>query len=149
MRLLAPGFSINDNNDRLIDLAEYYRLPLVEFSSLATAAIRDQTHLGERARACLEAGKLVPNTIALQLLEERLTESDMKDGWVLSGFPRNINQAATLNAMLLDIAQPYDIVIYLKGTDSRQRLAPIGNQLMCPSCLPDDAVLKTPLGQWH
>ena len=149
MRLLVPGFSIDDNNDRLTDLVEYYRLPLVTFRSLVTAAIRKRTPLGERARACLEAGKIISNQLSLQLLEERLTGPDMQYGWVLSGFPRNINQAATLNAMLLEIYQPYDIVIHLKSINSRQKFAPVGKQLVCPSCLPDDAVLKTPVGIFY
>ena len=149
MRLLAPGFSINNNDDRLMVLAEYCRLPLVSCSSLVAAAIRNRTHLGARAQACLEAGKLIPNALILQLLEERLTESDMQDGWVLSGFPRNMNQVAILNAMLLNIDQPYDVVIHLQDIDSRQTPTLIGNQLIYPAYVSADAVLKTPLGTFY
>ena len=87
--------------------------------------------------------------LAIQLLEERLTESDMQDGWVLSGFPRNMNQAAGLNAMLLDIAQPYDVVIHLQGSDLRQKPTPVDAQLMSPDYLVNNAVLKTPLGSFY
>lgn len=149
MRLLVPGFSLNVPNSRLIDLAEYYELPLVMLNSLLIQSIREQTYLGDRARLCLESGKLIPDSLILQLLEERLTEADVRHGWILSGFPRTIHQASVLNAMLLNIEQPYDRVIHFEGIPRTQPLSSSDDQLNYPDYLPNNNILNVPLASFY
>lgn len=117
MRLLVPGFSIGMPGRRLIRLADYYGLPLVTLNSLITSSIQEQTCLGNQARACLEKGRLIPDLLTLQLLEERLTEPGMYRDWIVSGFPCNLAQATALNSMLSDIGQPCDMAVYIESDD--------------------------------
>ena len=138
MRLLVPGFSIGMPGRQLIRLADYYGLPLITLNSLITSSIREKTCLGKQARDCLEKGRLIPELLTLQLLEERLTEPGMCKDWVISGFPRNLTQAIALNSMLSDIGQPYDMAIYLDAK------APNGTH---PSAKHDRPIISLPSNQ--
>lgn len=149
MRLLVPGFSVGMPSRRLMRLADYYGLPLVSFNSLITSAIRAQTCLGIQARACLENGRLIPEALALQLLEERLTEPGLCNDWVVSGFPRNIAQATALNDMLSDIGQPYDMALYLDSNRDRSTLSGSASQLTYATHPDNNNIKKTPLANFY
>lgn len=75
------------------------KLGIVQISTgdLLRAAVKKGRELGKKAQVYMEAGELVPDALVIDLLQERITESDCKAGFILDGFPRTIPQAEALD----------------------------------------------------
>jgi adenylate kinase len=88
------------------------------------AAIANGTELGKQVEPLLAAGALVPDEITTALIRERLGEDDARDGFVLDGFPRNLEQAEALDATLEEIGRPLSMILLLELKDdvARERL---------------------------
>lgn len=81
------------------------------------AAVAAGTPTGLKAKAVMDAGKLVSDDILLAMLEERLSQDDVKNGFILDGYPRNVAQAEALGHLLTKIGQPLDAVVKLDVPD--------------------------------
>ncbi len=90
------------------------KVPHISTGDLLRAAVKAGTPLGLKAKAVMEAGKLVSDDIVLGMLEERLAQADATGGFILDGYPRNLAQCEALEALLARIRQPLDIAIKLK-----------------------------------
>lgn len=64
------------------------------------AAIAEGTEIGKKAKAIMDEGKLVPDEVVIGIIADRITQADCTKGFVLDGFPRTLNQASALDAML-------------------------------------------------
>ena len=93
-------------------------VPHVSTGDLLRAAVKAGTPLGVKAKAVMDAGKLVSDEIVLGMLEERLAQSDAGGGFILDGYPRNLAQCAALEQLLNRIRQPLDIAIELNVPDA-------------------------------
>jgi adenylate kinase len=87
--------------------------PQISTGDLLRNAVAAGTELGLQAKAIIEAGDLVSDSIVLAIIKERLRADDVSDGFVLDGFPRNKAQAMDLEAVLSDIGQRLDAVILM------------------------------------
>ena len=67
--------------------------------------------MGLKAKSFMDAGKLVPDEVVIGIIQERLAESDCKNGFILDGFPRTIPQAEALDAMGVEINKVIDIEV--------------------------------------
>jgi adenylate kinase len=90
-----PGAGKGTQSARLI---ESLSIPQVSTGDLLRAARKAGTELGKKAQAFMDAGQLVPDALVLELVEERLSREDARNGYILDGFPRNISQAEALLA---------------------------------------------------
>jgi adenylate kinase len=88
------------------------------------AAIAAGSDLGRQVEPLLKSGQLVPDDVTIALIRDRLAEDDAQDGFVLDGFPRNLDQAEALDAMLEEIDRPLSAVLLLELSDdtARERL---------------------------
>lgn len=77
-------------------LAENKAIPHISTGDMFRAAVNNQTELGKKAKAIMEAGDLIPDELTIALVKERLAEPDAQDGYILDGFPRTIPQADAL-----------------------------------------------------
>jgi len=75
------------------------------------------TELGREAKAYMDRGDLVPDSITIAMVRDRLAEGDTRDGFLLDGFPRTLTQARALNATLDDIGTKLDVVLELVVDD--------------------------------
>jgi adenylate kinase len=98
-------------------------VPQVASGDLLRAAVRKRTALGVEAKGYMDKGALVPDELVLKLIEERLNQPDAASGFILDGFPRTAEQAATLTAML-------------KGREPRQL------DKVIAIVVPDDEIVK-------
>lgn len=73
-----------------------YRIPHISTGDLFRAAINNQTDLGKKVKAILDAGDLVPDEVTIEMVRRRLEEEDARNGFILDGFPRTIPQAEAL-----------------------------------------------------
>jgi len=106
MRIVLLGAPGAGKGTQAKKLVEKYGIPQVSTGDLLRAAVAAGTPLGKEAKAVMDRGELVPDSIVLGMMEERLKQDDMKKGYILDGFPRNTKQAEALDALLAKLNMP-------------------------------------------
>lgn len=96
----APGAGKGTQAKKLI---EKYSIPQISTGDLLRAAVAAGTPLGKEAKSYMDKGELVPDSVVLGMVGERLKQDDCKKGYILDGFPRNTKQAEVLDKMLGDL----------------------------------------------
>lgn len=113
MRIVLLGAPGSGKGTQAQILQTKYGVPQVSSGDLLREAVSDQTELGLKAKAAMEAGQLVSDEIVLGLIRERLRRPDAANGFILDGFPRNSDQATALSKLLVDIGQPLEAVLLM------------------------------------
>ena len=118
----APGAGKGTQADML---QERLGLPHVASGDLFRENIRNETELGNQVKAILTKGDLVPDSITIEMIRQRMSEADCIRGIILDGFPRTINQAAALDALFTERHGQLDRVLYIKVANAKliERLA--------------------------
>ena len=93
---------------------------LVQLSTgdMLRAAVASDSGLGQEAKAVMDAGKLMPDEIVVQIISDRISEQDCASGFILDGFPRTTAQAEALDKMLEEKELPLDHVIEISVDDA-------------------------------
>lgn len=94
-------------------LIEHFAIPQISTGDMLRAAVRVGSPLGLQAKACMDAGGLVPDEIVLGLVRERLQQSDCVPGFILDGFPRTVSQADALAGIMQSLGRKLDCVVSL------------------------------------
>lgn len=108
MRLVllgAPGAGKGTQAKKLI---EKYGIPQISTGDILRKAVADGTSLGKKAKSYMDKGELVPDSVVIGLVKERIAQEDCKKGYILDGFPRNTAQAEALDKVLNDMGMPLD-----------------------------------------
>ena len=79
-------------------LVEKFGLPQISTGDLLRGALADGTELGTKAKGYMDSGQLVPDSLIISLIQERIARSDCADGYILDGFPRTIEQAEAMES---------------------------------------------------
>jgi adenylate kinase len=105
-------------------IAADYGIPHISTGDMFRAAIAEQTPLGKQVQPILDRGDLVPDELTVQLIGERLGAPDTVEGFVLDGFPRNLDQAQALDQLLERLGKRLDAALFFDLPDdvSVQRL---------------------------
>ncbi|MBD1996829.1 adenylate kinase [Leptolyngbya sp. FACHB-671] len=98
-------------------LAHLCNIPHISTGDILRGAVSQQTDLGIKAQSYMDQGELVPDQLILDLVRDRLGQPDIEKGWILDGFPRNVNQAVFLDELLQEIEQTCDCVVNLEVPD--------------------------------
>lgn len=114
-------------------LKEKYALPHISTGDLLRQAILDNNPYKEEIETIQKQGLLVKDEIVLDLLKQRIECKDCENGYILDGFPRNIEQAESYEELLKDIHKDLGIVILLE-VDKNLAKARITGRLSCPGC---------------
>lgn len=133
MRIVLLGAPGSGKGTQAQRLQTKYGVPQVSSGDLLRDAVARGTELGKQAKSVMDSGQLVSDEIVLGLIRERLGRPDAANGFILDGFPRNIDQANSLNTLLEEIGQPLDAVLLLdvRNETLMQRLA---GRRICPKC---------------
>jgi len=124
-----PGSGKGTQSGRL---ARVLGVPHVSTGELLRAEIERGSPVGRRAQEFVEAGQLVPDEMVLESLAERLDDADIeRDGFVLDGFPRTIDQAVALDALLAPAGLDAVVELMVPEREAAERL---GARLVCPEC---------------
>lgn len=133
MRIVLLGAPGSGKGTQAQRLQAKYGVPQVSSGDLLRDAVARGTELGLQAKAAMDSGQLVSDDIVLGLIRDRLSRPDAADGFILDGFPRNIDQAGALSALLEEIGQPLEAVLLLDVR--RQSLVKrLAGRRSCPSC---------------
>jgi adenylate kinase len=105
-------------------LIERFGIPQISTGDILRAAIKAGTRLGEEAKKYMDAGELVPDSVVIGIVEERIKEPDCAKGFLLDGFPRTVLQAEALESMLAKMGRKIDHAVNLSVPDEEviQRL---------------------------
>ncbi|HMB56048.1 MAG TPA: adenylate kinase [Arenimonas sp.] len=118
MRLVLLGAPGSGKGTQAAKLRDHLQVPHISTGELLRAAVAAGTPLGLQAKAVMAAGNLVSDEIVLGMLEDRFTQPDSRNGFILDGYPRNLAQANALDALLTRIRQPMDLAVQLEvGTE--------------------------------
>ena len=98
-------------------IADKYQIPHISTGDIFRANIKDGTELGMKAKSYMDAGGLVPDELIIDLVVDRLTWEDAKNGYVLDGFPRTIPQAEALTKALAEKGEKIDAAIDIDVPD--------------------------------
>jgi adenylate kinase len=109
-----PGAGKGTQAQRLV---EDFRLPYVATGEMLRAAVRAETPLGKEAKKFMNNGDLVPDEIIIGVAVERLQQDDCKDGFILDGFPRTIDQAKALDAELQRVGRKLTAALLIDVPD--------------------------------
>ncbi|MDF2563804.1 MAG: adenylate kinase [Massilibacillus sp.] len=92
-------------------LVDKFGIPHISTGDMFRAAVKEGTELGKQAKACMDAGQLVPDSVTIGIVKERLAKPDCKKGFILDGFPRTLEQANALDATLGELQIKLDRVV--------------------------------------
>lgn len=104
----APGAGKGTQAQKLV---EEFGVAHISTGDLLRAAVKAQSKLGKEAKSYMDAGKLVPDELVVNLVKERLGQDDAQTGFILDGFPRNTAQAVVLDAELKDMGIDLDAAL--------------------------------------
>lgn len=114
MKLILLGPPGAGKGTQADTLAKKYNIPHISTGDILRVAVNTGTELGLKVKAILDAGNLVSDDIMINLIKERLSQSDCENGFLLDGYPRTIPQADSLRAADIDI----DFVIEINLADA-------------------------------
>ncbi|WP_101614667.1 adenylate kinase [Bifidobacterium margollesii] len=113
MRLLIMGPQGVGKGTQAAKLAEHFGIPTISTGDIFRFNIKNKTELGLEALKYIDKGELVPDELTNKIVEDRLAKDDVKNGWILDGYPRNASQVVALDAMLERLGTPLDAVVAL------------------------------------
>lgn len=130
MRIVLLGAPGSGKGTQAKKLMSERNISHISTGDMLRLAVNSGTKLGMQAKNIMEAGQLVPDDIMAGIIRERLSEDDIKNDFVLDGFPRTENQALDLEKLLIEIKQPLDFAI-LMDVDSDVLLKRLTGRRTC------------------
>jgi adenylate kinase len=126
----APGVGKGTQADRI---ATQFKILKISTGDLLREAVRNQTQLGLEAKSYMDQGKLVPDSVVIGLVRDKLGDPSGAKGFVLDGFPRTVTQAEELGKALQAARRPLDRVVNFQvpREDVIKRLS---GRRSCPKC---------------
>ena len=118
MRLILLGTPGAGKGEQATRLSKSFRIPHISTGDLLRREMEEGTEVGRRISEFVNQGELVSDDITQAILENRLREADCMSGFILDGFPRNLNQADFLRAALARMQAPVDVVLNIEVPDS-------------------------------
>lgn len=114
-------------------LAEKLKVAHISTGDILRQNVKEETPLGKEAKDYMERGLLVPDGLMAKMLKERFSQADVKSGFILDGYPRNLAQAKTLEEIFESQNIGIDWIIYLDSSEKViiQRLS---GRLVCSKC---------------
>ncbi|MBR2294201.1 MAG: adenylate kinase [Clostridiales bacterium] len=133
MRLIILGAPGSGKGTSATVLREKYSLAHISTGDIFRANIKNNTPLGVEAKSYIDKGALVPDSLTVSMVEDRLSQDDCKNGYILDGFPRTIAQAEALDEMLAKTGTKIDAVLSIIVDDDiiKERVT---SRRVCEAC---------------
>ena len=116
MKIIMLGAPGAGKGTQAAMIAEEFKVPHISTGDILRRNMKEGTPLGLKAKAFVESGGLVPDEVVIGLVEDRLSQEDCKNGYILDGFPRTIAQAEALDKvaridLAINIDVPFETII--------------------------------------
>ncbi|MBQ0893272.1 adenylate kinase [Micromonospora sp. U56] len=133
MRLVLVGPPGAGKGTQAEFVAAHLSVPKISTGDIFRANVSQGTPLGVEAKRYMDAGKLVPDEVTINMVRDRLAEPDAADGFLLDGFPRTTPQAAALDKLLADLGTGLDLVLELV-VDDDEVIRRLSGRRTCRGC---------------
>lgn len=133
MRLILLGPPGAGKGTQAKLLVDAYGIPQLSTGDMLREAVANQTEVGKQAKAVMDAGKLVSDDIMIAIISDRLSQEDCKNGFILDGFPRTLEQADALYNLLDEKGMKIDKVISLE-VDDDALVERVSGRYTCGNC---------------
>lgn len=130
MLMGLPGAGKGTQAEKIVD---EYKIPHISTGDIFRAAIKNQTPMGIEAKKYIDKGELVPDEVTNGIVKERLAQDDVKDGFLLDGFPRNMTQAQALEEIGAQLGKPLAGVINIH-VDPESLMERLTGRYICRDC---------------
>ena len=133
MRLILVGPPGAGKGTQAVHLASHFSIPHISTGDIFRLNIKGETKLGLHAKSFMDAGNLVPDSVTNEMVADRLTHADAKGGFLLDGYPRNIDQADFLKNVLEKANTPLDAVLEFK-LENEEIIKRLSGRRACRGC---------------
>ena len=133
MRLVLVGPPGAGKGTQAEFIAAHLSVPKISTGDIFRANVTQGTPLGLEAKRYMDDGKLVPDEVTINMVRDRLAETDAGDGFLLDGFPRTVPQANELDKMLADLGTQLDLVLELV-VDNDEVIRRLSGRRTCKGC---------------
>ena len=133
MRLILLGPPGAGKGTQARRLTSKHGIPQLSTGDMLREAIANETEIGLRAKSVMEAGALVSDEIVNGIVADRLKQADAENGFILDGYPRTLEQADAIEAMLADRGQSLDAVVQMT-VDDEELVNRVAGRFTCGNC---------------
>ena len=133
MRIILLGPPGAGKGTQARRLSERYGLPIIATGDIFRDQIARETPLGLQAKEFYDRGEYVPDDLTTKMVLERLDKSDVREGFILDGYPRTVPQAQSLERALAEKGHPISAVLNFKISDAVAVKRLMARQV-CPNC---------------
>ena len=133
MNLILLGPPGAGKGTQAAKIIEKYNIPHISTGDIFRKNISEGTRLGKKAKEYMDKGELVPDSLVIEIATDRLTEDDCKNGFLLDGFPRTVEQAVALDAFLGEHGKKIDHVLDIDVPKEELMTRLIGRRV-CKNC---------------
>ena len=118
MNIILFGPPGSGKGTQALNICENLKIPHLSTGDMLRAEINNESDIGKTAKSFIDQGALVPDEVLLNIIDSRLSGSNVQNGYLLDGFPRTIPQAKGLNDILKNNGQKLDAVVSLTANEN-------------------------------
>ncbi len=133
MNLIFLGLPGAGKGTQAKKLSSKYDIPHIATGDIFRSAIKNETPLGKEAKSYIDKGDLVPDEVTIGIVRNRLKDDDCKDGFILDGFPRTINQAEALDKIMEDLNTKLELALYI-NVEEKELIKRLSGRRVCEDC---------------
>ena len=133
MRLILVGPPGAGKGTQAVQLAKHFGIPHISTGDIFRSNLKAETELGKLAKSFMDKGELVPDSVTNEMVRDRFKQADVKKGFLLDGFPRNIAQADELSKILQEVNLSLDAVLELQIADA-EIVRRLSGRRTCKEC---------------
>lgn len=133
MNIILMGLPGAGKGTQASKIIKKYPIPHISTGDMFRLAIKNETELGKEAKSYMDKGELVPDSVTIGIVKERLSQSDAKEGFLLDGFPRTVEQAQALNDIMDELGTQIDRTINV-DVDEEELMNRLTGRRICEVC---------------
>ncbi|THJ66404.1 adenylate kinase [Arthrobacter echini] len=148
-RMLIIGPPGSGKGTQAARISERLDVPAISTGDIFRDNVRRETPLGVQAREFMDAGDFVPDSVTNSMVRDRLANEDVRDGFLLDGYPRTASQVAELDDILSENALELDVVLQLTADDEELVRRLLGRAQLDGRSDDTERVIRHRLGLYH